>query len=84
MNLTKTELKEILKSNSNVEVTFTKVNGEHRVMDCTLHESVLPKSELPLEHSKKAQNDSIISVWDIKQAGWRSFRIVNLVDYKIK
>ena len=84
MNLTKAELKDILKANTTVEVTFTKVNGENRVMDCTLHESILPKIELVLEHSKKAQNDSIISVWDINQNGWRSFRIANLVDYRIK
>jgi hypothetical protein len=82
MKLTKAEIKEILKNNTTVEVTFTKVNGEQRVMNCTLHESVIPKSELPLEASKKSQNDSIVSVWDITQNGWRSFRVDNLVSIK--
>ena len=84
MNLTKFDLKSILKSNTSVEITFTKVNGEKRVMNCTLHESVLPKVDLPIEPSnRKAQSDSIISVWDIDEEGWRSFRVANLVDYKL-
>jgi hypothetical protein len=61
-----------------VEVTFTKVNGEKRVMRCTLRGEHLPPNtdmnHLSEEH-KKEQNANIIACWDVHNGGWRSFRI---------
>lgn len=62
------------------EVTFTKANGEERVMECTLHEKHLPK--LPTvdpddgtpPKPKKAPNPDVQPVYDINASGWRSFR----------
>jgi hypothetical protein len=61
-----------------IKVTFTKVNGEKRVMRCTLLEKYLPvntdKQHIIAEH-KKPENLSTVVVWDMDQNGWRSFRI---------
>ena len=60
-----------------VEVTFLKVNGDERVMTCTLHEDLKPaptkKDPLSLEKVRKV-NEEVLSVWDVKAKGWRSFR----------
>ena len=61
-----------------LEVTFTKVNGETRVMRCTLRQYLLPQNtdikHLDEEH-KKEQNLAVIAAWDIQANGWRSFRV---------
>lgn len=67
-------LKEILKDNV-VVVDFNKLNGDRRVMSCTLDETVIPAIEKSKRDSttlKKTQEN--ISVWDINANGWRSFR----------
>lgn len=60
------------------EIHFTKVNGDARVMRCTLQRDFLPKDfnteEIDVEH-KKPQNLEVIVVWDVHQKGWRSFRV---------
>ena len=43
------------------EVTFTKVNGESRVMVCTLDEGVVPQYEKKTDRTK-ASNDDVVSV----------------------
>jgi hypothetical protein len=65
-----------------VTVTFTKVNGDKRVMTCTLQESVLPpaKKDDPLTQKKVREiNPEVCSVWDVNANGWRSFRWENVV-----
>ena len=57
-----------------LEVTFTKVNGDKRVMNCTLMEGVLPSSTAEKKADKKI-NEDILSVWDVDSKGWRSFRM---------
>ena len=64
-----------------MKVVFTKVNGEERTMLCTLHESVLPESSVT-ESTKKVNPDTI-SVWDIDNTGWRSFRIDSIKEVKV-
>lgn len=64
-----------------MKVVFTKVNGEERTMLCTLHESVLPESTIT-ESTKKVNPDTI-SVWDIDNNGWRSFRIDSIKEVKV-
>jgi hypothetical protein len=60
-----------------LEVTFTKVNGDKRVMNCTLMEEILPSNptEEAKKDTKKKVNETILSVWDIDAKGWRSFRM---------
>ena len=64
-----------------MRVTFTKVNGEERVMRCTLHNSVLP--EQPISGIKKKENQETLSVWDLDNDGWRSFRLDSIKEMKV-
>jgi hypothetical protein len=72
-------LKNLLKVGT-VEVTFTKKNGETRVMNCTLESSYLPEM---VNESTKKSNDEVASVWDLDNNGWRSFRYDSVVSYII-
>jgi len=66
--------------NHECTVTFTKVNGETRVMPCTLKENLVPK----LEHKgTKKSNEAVVSVWCLDKREWRSFRVDNVVDLQI-
>lgn len=62
------------------EVTFTKVNGEQRVMPCTLREDIVPKFE---SKGIKKKNDAVLSVWCTDKNEWRSFRIDSVTGVKI-
>ena len=69
-----------------VEVTFTKVNGDERVMKCTLQPTYIPNAstrngELVIERAASSNN---VSVWDINANGWRSFRVVNVKSVSIR
>ena len=82
-------LKGLLKER-NVVVTFTKINGDERVMTCTLNESVLPQATKTDPQSQKkvreVDADKVWSVWDINAKGWRSFRWENVkqVDFTLR
>ena len=61
------------------QVTFTKVDGETRVMPCTLDTSLMPARTVT--ESKTVQRSfkpSTLSVWCTDQNEWRSFRVVNV------
>lgn len=73
-------LTNLIKSNI-MEVTFTKTNGEKRVMNCTLLEKYLPTYN---EDSTRKKNDNVLSVWDVDKGDWRSFRKDSITEYKIK
>ena len=62
-------------------INFTKVNGEERVMNCTLHESLLP--EAIVSDSDKKENLDVIAVWDTDKDAWRSFRVDSVNYIKI-
>ena len=72
-----------------VEVTFEKVNGETRVMRCTLDPQHLPSNfeqKYLDEHHAKPQNQNVLAVWDVQASGWRAFRVdsvsyMQTVDY---
>lgn len=67
--------------NNIIEVHFTKVNGQPRVMRCTLATRYLPESyvqntqEQETEKKFHEQNTETLAVWDVQQKGWRSFKI---------
>ena len=84
---TKTDLKLLLSQNV-VVVDFTKLNGDKRVMTCTLREDIKPaaiKAD-PMSQTKVREvSDAVVSVWDVNAKGWRSFRYdrinaVNIVE----
>lgn len=81
---TKPDLKHLLEQNVLV-VDFTKLNGDKRVMTCTLREDIKPAATKtdPLSQKKVREvSDAVVSVWDVNAQGWRSFRYdrVNSVD----
>lgn len=72
----KNVLSERLK-NEVVSVKFKKLSGDDRVMQCTLQESVIPKTVKDDAMSQKkvrAVSPEVCSVWDTEANGWRSFR----------
>jgi hypothetical protein len=64
-----------------VEVHFTKVNGEDRVMKCTLMPAFLPRAyvdnpdDQATERKFHNENPAALAVWDVDRNAWRSFRI---------
>ena len=75
MIFTKENLIDMLRSNI-VTVTFTKVNGEERVMKCTLMSEYIPNA--PTNNGQVLLQESeskAVSVWDTEMNGWRSFRV---------
>jgi len=81
---TQTELKTLLEQNVLV-VDFTKLNGDKRVMTCTLREDIKPRATKEDTMSQKAVreiSDKVVGVWDVNAKGWRSFRYerINAVD----
>jgi hypothetical protein len=80
-------MREDLKNNLRAKigtVTFTKQNGDERIMRCTLQESVLP-TQTDLEESiqKKGPTDSL-AVWDLEKNAWRSFRYDSVISVKFE
>jgi hypothetical protein len=65
------------------EVTFTKVNGEVRVMPCTLKTDLLPTEQLNEHHKTKVINYKTLSVWCMDKNEWRSFRTANVSHIKV-
>lgn len=66
------------------EVEFTKVNGETRVMKCTLDPSIIPPATKkdPLSQKKvRAISEEVLPVWDVNKEQWRSFRLENVTKF---
>lgn len=84
---TKQDLKLQLEQNV-VVVDFTKLNGDKRVMTCTLREDIKPpatKTDTMSQKKVREISDAVVSVWDVNAKGWRSFRYdrinsVNIVE----
>ena len=72
----KEDLKTMLEQNVLV-VDFTKLNGDKRVMTCTLREDMKPratKDDAMSQKKVREVSDAVVSVWDVNAKGWRSFR----------
>ena len=84
---TKADLKNLLDQNV-VVVDFTKLNGDKRIMTCTLREDMKPpatKTDTMSQKKVREISDAVVSVWDVNAKGWRSFRYdrinsVNIID----
>jgi len=81
---TKEELKLLLSQNV-LTVDFTKLDGDKRVMTCTLREDIKPaatKSDPMSQKKVREVSDAVVSVWEVNAKGWRSFRYdrINAVD----
>lgn len=79
--LSESEVLEMLRE-SICEVTFKKVDGELRVMPCTLKSDVLPEKPVLSENEivkTRVKAPGVISVWSMDRKEWRSFRLANIV-----
>ena len=65
-----------------VEITFTKVNGDERTMPCTLVDNKLPKQEIT-EVKERKRSTETISVWCTDKNEWRSFRVANVTKFTV-
>lgn len=73
-----TELK-----NSIVTITFKKLNGDIRNMECTLAESYLPvanKNDKMSQRKIREISPEVLCVWDINKNDWRSMRWDNIME----
>ena len=80
----KEDLKNLLEKNV-LTIDFLKLNGDRRIMTCTLRDDMKPRATKADPMSQKAVrevSDAVVSVWDVNARGWRSFRYdrVNAVD----
>lgn len=62
------------------KVVFTKSDGTIREMNCTLKPSLLPELKLTEAHVPRKQNNEVLSVWDLDNNGWRSFRLDSIIN----
>ena len=66
-------------------VTFKKVNGDTRLMYCTLNHAFLPENDRMVNQAgfepKKQVNEKVLAVWDIDVKAWRSFRIDSVTHF---
>jgi len=59
-----------------MKITFTKVNGEERVMECTLQEHMIPETN----PANRKENEEVLPVFDIDKGSWRSFRLDSITN----
>jgi len=77
-------LRKVLSKNI-YEITFTKIDGETRVMPCTLDEQHLqrqPDTQLREIRAQRESNPATLSVYCTDKTAWRSFRVMNLISIK--
>lgn len=77
-NLSEAKILELLQQHD-CEVTFRKVDGELRVMPCTLRATALPTKQVTEGTRTKAPTPGVISVWCLDRREWRSFRTNNVI-----
>jgi len=66
-------------------VVFTKKDGTERTMRCTLEPAALPK--VKVTEDKKAdrkKSDTSVAVYDTEAAGWRSFTVRSVKQFKFE
>ena len=64
------------------EVTFTKKNGEERVMPCTLVFDSIPEEHQPKGTGSAHQSQETIAVWCMDKEAWRSFRVDSVTKFE--
>jgi hypothetical protein len=63
-------------------VEFTKLNGELRVMPCTLHKDWMPSEAIREHHQTRLYDPETISVWCTEKQAWRSFKTMRVITIK--
>jgi hypothetical protein len=65
-----------------VKVTFTKINGDLRVMTCTTNPDLIPPDVSPKGKVtiSEAVNERTVRAFDVNAQGWRSFIMANVTE----
>lgn len=63
-----------LLQNGNLLVTFTKANGDKRLLRCTLRADAIPQPTAKKAPSAAPTQGAAQAVWDLDAGAWRSFR----------
>lgn len=61
------------------KVVFTKLNGDVREMIATRDMKIIPEGVQPTGNVT-TKHDSVVTVYDVENDGWRSFRLENLIE----
>lgn len=69
-------------NNNIVTIKFFKKDGSEREMKCTLQESFITPYEKKTDR-ERVISDTNISVWDIENQGWRSFRYDSIISINV-
>ena len=66
------------------KVTFTKSNGENRVMNCTLKPDVLKEvlGETYEDNAESIDTNEVITVMDTEKNAWRRFRVDSVTSFE--
>jgi hypothetical protein len=68
-----------------LEVTFTKVNGEERIMACTLLTEYMPElsGDKVSRVEANSANRSVVRAYSIDSQDWRSFRVDSVSNIEV-
>jgi len=67
-----------------VSISFTKVNGTIRNMECTNNLDLIPEEFHPKQNEKtRNYNENIVRVYDLENEGWRSFFADNVISFEL-
>ena len=82
MQLDKKEVQASLRTQV-AEIIFRKLNGEVRKLKGTLLPQYMPMREEYVPNQNEEiefrDNPDIVSVWDIENSGWRTFRLDSVI-----
>ena len=65
-----------------VVVSFTKKNGEKRLMTCTLNLSEVPEEKHP-KGIREYDHKTFVKVFDINKQDWRTITLANVEGYEV-
>lgn len=84
-NMITENLKNLLNESHNpVRVSFTKINGTIRNIECTTNLDLIPVEFHPKQKEPTAiSNDKVVRVYDLENEGWRSFRFDNVLSFDL-
>ena len=80
--MTNQELRNLLHQHE-LRVTFTKADGEQRVMPCTLRAELLPPAPVAESRRKANTDPNLFKVFCTDRREWRSFRFERVISAEI-
>lgn len=81
---TRDEMRNLLHEKT-CQVTFTKVNGEERIMNCTLNMDMVPEDQLPKGTGVVLnENTGVFRVFDVDKSAWRSFKVECVTQFAVE